>query len=125
MPTAASFFLLGLFVPSMALEAHLEVSVNSTATFTFSVTNGEDSPVELTFRSGKVADVAVTESGEEVWRWSDGRMFTQALQTRTLDSGETVEQEFVWEDPPAGEYEAVATLASEPGAEADATFTVS
>ena len=108
----------------MTLEADLDVSVDSDAVFRFSVTNGGASPVELTFRTGQIADVAVTESDEEVWRWSDGRMFTQVITSRALDPGETIEQEFVWEDPPSGEYQAVATLASKPTSRASASFKI-
>lgn len=108
----------------MSLEAELEVAVDSDAVFRFRVTNAGSTPVELTFRSGKVADVAVTQSGEEVWRWSEGRMFTQMMTTRTMAAQETIEQEFVWENPPAGEYRATGSLASEPSVEAQASFTV-
>jgi len=108
----------------MSLEATLDASVDGTVEFEFSVRNAGDSPVELQFRSGQVADVAVVDDGEEVWRWSDGRMFTQALHSQTLDPGESDSYEFTWEDPQPGTYTATATLEAEQNAEATTTVTV-
>ncbi len=45
-------------------------------------------PLELNFGSGQTFDVVVRdEEGKDVWRWSDGRGFTQALRSETV-SGE-------------------------------------
>jgi hypothetical protein len=79
-------------------------------TFAFTVENDASAPADLQFRSGKLADVAVFDDGDEIWRWSDGRVFTQALRTETLDPGESLVHEMTWGDPPAGEYTAEATL---------------
>ena len=122
--------------------------------FMYTVENVGDGPTELNFRSGKHADVAVydasdpegvprralsnDESGaevrsgtpnddpdpEEVWRWSDGRMFTQALESRTLDAGETTMFTFTWEGSDSGEYVGVATLATEADCLASTEFSV-
>lgn len=108
----------------MTLEATLTVTVTDAATFQFQVENTGDSPVDLQFSSGKQADIAVSADGEERWRWSEGLMFTQALQTRTLAPGETFEQEFVWEAPPDGEYSATATLEANLRQTAETTFSV-
>jgi len=108
----------------MSLEATLDASVDGTVAFTFSVTNTGDAPVDLQFRSGQVADVAVFDDGEEVWRWSDGRMFTQALQSKTLDPGESMRQQFSWEEPQPGTYTATGTLATDRDVEATTTLTV-
>jgi len=83
------------------------------------VENGGESPVELRFRSGQRADFAAEQDGEEVWRWSRGRMFTQALGTETFRPGETRTFEAAWRDPPAGEYTVRGWLTAD-GADASA-----
>ena len=108
----------------MSLEATLDAGVDGAVKFEFSVRNTGDSPVELQFRSGKVADVAVFDDGEEVWRWSDGRMFTQALHSQTLDPGESDSHQFTWNDPEPGTYTAEGTLAAEQDAKATTSVTV-
>lgn len=99
----------------MSLDATLDATVGTAAdgeaTFTFEVENSGSEPVELTFRSGKRIDVVVTDTtGTEVWRWSDGRMFTQAITSVELGPGETFDETVSWRDPPGGSYEATATL---------------
>lgn len=96
----------------MTLAGHLDVVVNDAAVeFTFTVTNTGTEPVDLVFRSGKRADFVVDADGE-IWRWSDGRMFTQAVQTRTLMDGESITQTAFWENPPPGDYTVTAELAA-------------
>jgi hypothetical protein len=95
----------------MTLDGHLEWAVvGDGVEFTFTVENASTEPVDLAFQSGKVADVAVYEDGAEVWRWSEGRLFTQALETMTLAPGESFAREMTWENPPPGEYTAEASL---------------
>lgn len=108
----------------MTLEASLDVTVGDEVVFAFTVTNPDDDAVNLTFRSSKVADVAVTADGEEVWRWSDGQMFAQMMNSTTIEPGDEVAEQFVWEDPEPGEYEAVASLNADVTVEADSSFSV-
>lgn len=97
----------------MPLDSHLAVTVADTAVeFAFTVTNADTEPANLEFRSGKAADVVVYEDGSERWRWSDGKLFTQALETETLAPGESFVHEGVWQDPPPGRYAAEASLAA-------------
>lgn len=97
----------------MVLDATLDITVERTGvTFAFSVTNPDTEPVDLTFRTGMVADVAVYQGGVEVWRWSDDRMFTQAIETQTLAPGETLVFEASWDDSSPGSYIAEASLAA-------------
>jgi len=97
----------------VSLEPTLDVAVDPAAVeFALAVANAGTDPVELTFRSGRVADFAVSADGEPVWRWSDGRAFTQAIRTETLDPGESVTGSGRWEDPAPGEYAVAATLAA-------------
>lgn len=82
--------------------------------FTFQVANAGMSAVELTFGSGQRYDIVVSDSaGGEVWRWSAGRMFTQAVGEERLEAGGTLEYEATW-DPSGreGVYRAVARLLS-------------
>ena len=92
------------------LDATLEVTVGDGVVFGFTVVNAGDTPVELTFRDACRADFAVYEGDEEVWRYSDGRMFAQALSTADLQPGETAAFEETWPDPVPGDYTAEATL---------------
>lgn len=95
----------------MTLLGALDVDVTGTAVeFTFTATNVDDDPIELTFPSGKVADVIVHEDDTPIWRWSDDRMFTQAIQERRLAPGETITHTAVWDDPEPGRYVAEAVL---------------
>ncbi len=113
----------------MTLEATLDATVTAQdVTFAFRVENVGESAVDLRFRTGKVADIEVYEAngegGDPVWRWSDGRMFTQAIQERSLEAGASVEEEFTWSDPPSGEYVARASLAADTHAEAETSYVV-
>jgi len=105
------------------LDSSLEVTVGNGVVFRFTVSNGTGGPVELTFRDGCRADFAVRredgeddgdgedgEGGEEVWRWSEGRMFTQAVGHARLEPGEEAVFEEEWPDPESGDYTAEATL---------------
>lgn len=92
--------------------------------FELVVENADAGSMDLAFRSGMLADFAVLDGDAEVWRWSEGRMFTQVLQTQSLDPGETKAMTAEWSDPDPGDYEVVATLESDPGVEVRESFSV-
>jgi hypothetical protein len=96
------------------LAASANVAVHDGVQFTLHVTNLSDHAIELNFPSGQTHDFVVVDSvGREVWRWSDGRMFTQALQNKLLDSKETVTYEERWPGKGRkGHFTAVALLKS-------------
>lgn len=96
------------------LASSLDVSVHDAVTLSLHVTNASDSSVELRFPSGQIYDFAVLDSaGHEVWRWSADRMFTQALQTKSLDASQTMTLEERWDaGGRTGRFTAVARLAS-------------
>ena len=78
--------------------------------------NTTDRKVDLLFPTGRTHDFVVLDSvGREVWRWSHARMFTGALQNRTIAAGETVAFEERWTRPATahGRFTAVAVLASD------------
>lgn len=96
----------------MALDSRLDVTADETAVeFVLVVTNMGSSPVELAFRSGQTADFVVIDDGER-WRWSDDRMFSQAVRSRVLAPGESLTERVRWDDPQSGRYAVESTLTS-------------
>ena len=96
------------------LATTVDVNLANGIRFAVNVTNNGGKKVELLFPNGQTHDLAVLDStGQEVWRWSSGRMFTQALQTKLLTHGESVRYEEQWENPAPGRYTVVGTLTSE------------
>ncbi|WP_227376571.1 BsuPI-related putative proteinase inhibitor [Haladaptatus halobius] len=81
-----------------------------TVEFELTVRNPDDDPADVTFRSGLEADFAVLDEDVEIWRASDGQMFTQALRSETFDSGAEETYTARWPDPAPGRYTVVATL---------------
>lgn len=98
-----------------SLAAVLEVKVENGVRFALRVTNNTPSKLELLFPSGQTHDFVVVDSaGQEVWRWSEGRMFTQVLQNRVLDTNGTLAIDAAWQSTvPPGRYIAIASLLSE------------
>jgi hypothetical protein len=97
------------------VAAALDVRVGDKVEVTLRVTNHTEHRVELQFPNGQTHEVVVLDAdGRPVWRWSQGRLFTQAVQNRMLDAGETVRFVERWGGPPdkAGSYTAVARLMS-------------
>jgi len=83
--------------------------------FALSVLNNTAKTVELRFPSSQTHDFVVLDSlGKVVWRWSDGRMFTQAIQNKTVKSSDTLTLEDHWSPQHAhGTYVAIATLTTD------------
>jgi hypothetical protein len=96
------------------IASSLSLNVTDDVELRLHVTNTSDKKLELTFPSGQTHDFYVLDSaGREVWRWSEGRLFTQALQKKLLDAGATVSYGEEWpEAATAGTYTAVAVLKS-------------
>ena len=82
--------------------------------FALDIANPTKKDVELTFPDGQTHDFVVLDSvGREVYRWGEGRMFTQSVQNRTIDGGETMHIiENATIDLQPGSYVAVAKLRS-------------
>jgi hypothetical protein len=89
-------------------------AANNGLHFALNVTNPGKKGIELTFPSGQEYDFSVRDSsGREVYRWGKGRMFTQTLQNKVLDGGETKKfEEHAATTLPPGTYVAIATLHS-------------
>ena len=98
---------------SSPLAPSLDVIIDDDVRFAFEVTNAGTKKLELTFADGRTHDLVVLDSlGREVWRWSDGRIFTQSMQNRVLRTSDQLRYEEAWGAPSPGRYVAVATLAS-------------
>lgn len=91
-----------------------DVNTDGDVTFAFHVTNNADKRMELRFPSGQTHEIVVLDGLDRVvWRWSEGRMFTQALQNRVLERDETLSYEATWNPAELhGRFVAVASLRS-------------
>lgn len=99
--------------PDAPLTPSLDVRVEDGVRFAFAVSNDGERKLELLFNDGRTHDVVVLDSiGREVWRWSEGRLFTQTVQTRVVRASDVIRFEEAWRDAKPGTYVAVATLAS-------------
>ncbi len=86
--------------------------------FDLSLVNSGEEPVKLTFSSGQQYEIVVTdpESGEEVYRYSEGMFFTEALIEEELAPDEEMTWQEAWdytsmeEAVEPGEYEATVSL---------------
>ena len=94
-------------------SVHVDASANDVH-FSLAVQNGTAKQVELSFPDGRTHDfVVLDESGREVWRWSEKRMFTQTMQNRLLDSRDSVVYDERWQAPAGGgKFTVVAVLNS-------------
>jgi hypothetical protein len=96
------------------IAASLDVKVADDVKFSFHVTNSSAKRVELRFPSGQTHDLVVLDTqGREVWRWSQGRMFTQSMQNKILGVSDTLTFTETWHPDHAGTYTAVASLLSQ------------
>jgi len=96
------------------IAATLDVRLGGEVEFDLHVTNSSSKRIELRFASGQTHDVAVFDAqGREVWRWSRGRLFTQAMQNKILGASDTLTFSESWRPERAGTYVAVASLLSE------------
>lgn len=76
------------------LEVRLEIPHESyrqgeAVAMTLRLRNAGDEPVRLQFATGQTHDFIVQQNGAEVWRWSAGMAFTQAVTSLTLLPDET------------------------------------
>ena len=82
--------------------------------FALNVTNESSKDVEVTFPNGQGYDFTVLDArGAVVYRWGNGRMFTQSVQNKLIGSGQSLSiDERAQTTLPQGKYVAVATLRS-------------
>lgn len=97
------------------LVSSLTVDTKATPVrFVLAIENAGSKTIEMHFPNGQTHDIAVLDAnGREVWRWAEGRMFTQALRTRPISGGDTLQLEETWDaEAHHGTFTAVATLRS-------------
>ena len=97
------------------IAATFDVKVRDGIVFDFRVTNNAARKLELLFPTGQTHDIVVVDSAErEVWRWSEGRMFTSAMKSETIKGkGETAFEESWDTEGKHGSFTAVAILKSD------------
>lgn len=95
------------------LEGVLDVRVGEAVDLDFVVTQRSDRRLELSFPDGRTHEVVILDaSGAPVWQWSQGRLFTRAMQQRVLRRGDQLAFRERWVPKKPGAYTAVATLRS-------------
>jgi hypothetical protein len=99
---------------SIKLTTSFDVAQQENAVhFALRITNTTSKRVELTFASGQAYDFIVVDSlGREVWRWAEGRIFTQSVQNKLLGKGEGITISETWAPAKPGKYAAIALLRS-------------
>lgn len=97
-----------------SLASSLSVSIDDSVRLRLDLTNAGATPVVLEFATAQRAEFAVEDtSGQEIWRWSEGQMFAQALGSDTIAAGETRSWDAAWD--PAGRdgvFRVIGTLVS-------------
>ncbi|MEX2572258.1 MAG: BsuPI-related putative proteinase inhibitor [Gemmatimonadota bacterium] len=97
----------GPLLPSMQVY-----TAGDAVTVVLQVTNTSDSAIELNFPTGQTYEFVVEQGGREVWRWSEGQAFTQALRQERVEPGETLRFEAIWPatGSPTGSFVATGSL---------------
>jgi hypothetical protein len=107
------------------LTGEIRVEPGETLRLHYTVENTGETATELTFADGGRADCAVFDGDAELWRWSSGRLFTQAVEHDRIEPGGSREFTFEWEPTGPGEYVARGELRAEAvDCPAEATFSV-
>lgn len=97
------------------LTSRFSVNASNRVEFTLDVRNNSAKMIELRFPSGKTHDFVVQdETGKEVWRWSQSRIFTQGLQNKLLKPRDVAVYSDGWDaEKMHGRFTAVAMLTSD------------
>lgn len=102
---------------SIALDVQrVETPSEAAYVFTLGVMAPADEAIKLQFDSGQMYEFVVTQGDREVWRFSVGRAFHQAVHSRTVDAGALQTFVHVWDgrdgqgNVVVGEVEARASL---------------
>jgi Intracellular proteinase inhibitor len=93
-----------------------------TVWWAFDIASSGDAVQEVTFSSGRRADVALLQGGVEKYRWSEGKAFTEAIEKVMLEPGRSLS--IVLNDTlvvSPGDYDLVAIVTGVVGPEGAAT----
>lgn len=95
--------------------ADLGVRPGEPVIFPMDLTNVTDTATDLTFFNGQRAEVVFEDGSDEVYRWSAGMMFTQSIESITVEAGSTVPYVLTGEpiDLPPGDYTARAWVTAD------------
>jgi hypothetical protein len=101
---------------SLAVSFDEPLRTGRPVTWALTLENRGRSAVTLRFSNGKEGDVALSQGGREVYRWSANRLFSQALRELSLGAGQghTFKLEEKSLGAPPGDYDLVAEVASDP-----------
>lgn len=96
------------------VASSFSVDVTDELRFELSVANNTKKMIELRFPNGQTHEFVVIDAGgNEVWRWSEGRMFTQSLQNKLVKARDTAVYASSWDaEKMHGRFTAIATLKS-------------
>lgn len=89
------------------------VQVGQAVRLTVRLVNNTGNRQRLTFPSAKLYDFWVTLDGEEVWRWSDERVFAQQVTHETIDGQSGTSFDESWTPESRGTFVAHAELEAE------------
>jgi hypothetical protein len=82
---------------SFETKARYEIQ-DSQIAFYFELLNLSGVPQTLTFNTGQQFEITVTdENGKEVYRYSDGKVFTEVIWEKTINAGESLKWQDVWD----------------------------
>ncbi len=114
-PTTASIKTENQQQKGAPIASSFSVDVRDELRFQLSVANNTRKMIELRFPNGQTHEFVVIDAeGNEVWRWSDGRMFTQSLQNKLVKARDTAVYASTWDaEKMHGRFTAIATLMSD------------
>jgi hypothetical protein len=104
-----------------ARGGRITVPAGRAVTFGVVAENRGRQSARLVFPTGQSFDLVVSRDGREVWRWSAGRVFTQAVREEEVRPGERRAERITWpgtdqqgQAVEPGTYEARGLVATEP-----------
>lgn len=92
----------GLCCPILDIEVTIEsppdgVPFGEPVVFAISITNPGDRPVTRRYNNGQLFDFSVSDFfSRPLWHWSQGKAFTEAIEYRTFEPGETTIYRVEW-----------------------------
>ena len=97
------------------MSSTFSVRANGHVEFQLDVRNNTSRMLELRFPNGKTHEFIVQDaSGNEVWRWSKSRMFTQGVQNKLVKAKNVATFSEAWESKTLkGKFTAIAVLPSD------------